>query len=59
MFASLLLQIEIGLDRATTPRGMVTDNTQLVLEADRMLFSSFTAEVCPDDTPPHDKQLVY
>lgn len=56
MFASLLSQTEIGLDLATTPKGMVTDNSQLVLEADRMLFSSLTAEVCPDYTPPHDKQ---
>ena len=48
------------------PRGMVTDNSQLVLRADRMLFSrnvpvvdrSSTAAVCPDYTPPHDKQAA-
>lgn len=48
------------------PRGMVTDNSQLVLRADRMLFSrnvpvvdcSSEAAVCPDYTPPHDKQAA-
>ena len=54
----LSCRIETGLDYATTPRGMVTDNSELVLEADRMLFSSFSAEVCPGYTPPHDKQLL-
>jgi hypothetical protein len=41
---------------------MVTDNNQLVLRADRMLFSRevppLTTAVCPDHTPPHDKQAA-
>jgi hypothetical protein len=45
---------------------MVTDNSQLVLRADRMLFSreappvacSLTTAVCPDYTPPHGKQAA-
>ena len=41
VFASLLrkIQVAIGLDHVRTPGGMVTDNSQLVLRADRMLFS--------------------
>ena len=39
VFACLLLQIEVGLDHITTPRGMVTDTSQLVLKTDRTLFS--------------------
>ena len=55
VFASLLLQIKIGLDRATTPRSMVTDNSQLVLRADRMLFSRAGGllVVCPDYSTRH------
>ena len=45
---------------------MVTDNSQLVLRADRMFFSrevppvacSLTTAVCPDYAPPHDKQAA-
>ena len=57
----------IGLDHVRTPGGMVTDNSQLVLRADRMLlFSrkvppvacSLAAVVSPVYTPPHDKQAV-
>jgi len=59
-------RLTIGLDRVNTPRGMVTDNSQLVLRADRMLFSrkappvacSLTTAVCPDHTPPHGKQAA-
>jgi hypothetical protein len=63
VFASLLSQIEIDLDLVTTPRGMVTDNSQLVLRADRMLFSRgqlVHSRSVPsrlhDYTPPHDNQ---
>lgn len=60
-------RLTIGLDHVRTPGGMVTDNSQLVLRADRMLFSrevppvacSLTAAVCPDYyTPPHGKQAT-
>ena len=56
MFASLLRKIDtIGLDHVRTPGGMVTDNSQLVLRVDRMLFSRevplvacpLTTAVCP------------
>jgi hypothetical protein len=63
---SLCRRLTIGLDYVRTPRGMATDNSQLVLRADRMLFSrkvplvacSLTTEVCPDYTPPHGKQAA-
>jgi hypothetical protein len=56
-------RLTIGLDHVRMPGGMVTDNSQLVLRADRMLFSRkvppLTTAVCPDYyTPPHDKQAA-
>jgi hypothetical protein len=59
-------RLTIGLDHVNTPRGMVTDNSQLVLRADRMLSSrrappvacSLTTAICPDYTPPHGKQAA-
>lgn len=40
------------------PEAWLLTTSQLVLDANRVLFSSFTAEVCPGYTPPHDKQLL-
>lgn len=56
-------RLTIGLDHVSTPRGMVTDNSQLVLRADRMLFSRKVPLVAcslttANYTPPHGKQAA-